>query len=342
MAQRKGKTVKDLGSDVEILNKEIDKMKIDFKTICDEFSLKMKILEGKINDKSKQCEEKEENRIFCKQCQQMFESIGQLKKHMKRSHAKKFKCDKCDQEMSSLSAFEFHLLSCYTEISKFKCEKCDNEFITEIRLKNHQRMHETQVKYCHFFNNGKVCKFAKLGCRFKHEESEKCKYGDKCKKQLCGYKHFDSDESEEQKSSEESNEMNHSRDDQNSLPVQNEEPVDWRELEEAKDMICDQYCDLENGFHIHLDDMYEQFFGLDTENVEDENSPMSYPCKFCENTSSVLDIHEKHVIESHPNEDRSLNCMFVNCEYKNVLPETLANHITVKHNHFIKKRLGRI
>ena len=44
-------------------------------------------------------------------------------------------------------------------------------------------------KYCHYYNNGKLCPYFEVGCMFKHEESEKCNFDKQCRFTLCQYKH---------------------------------------------------------------------------------------------------------------------------------------------------------
>jgi hypothetical protein len=44
-------------------------------------------------------------------------------------------------------------------------------------------------KYCHYFNNGKRCPFAEIGCKFNHELSNECSHGKDCGFSLCQYRH---------------------------------------------------------------------------------------------------------------------------------------------------------
>ena len=73
---------------------------------------------------------------------------------------------------------------------EFKCSECDLEFFLEWLLNRHIRGHkEVNRKFCHYFNNGKVCPFYESGCRFRHEHSEVCFYGQSCTNHLCQYQH---------------------------------------------------------------------------------------------------------------------------------------------------------
>ena len=40
-----------------------------------------------------------------------------------------------------------------------------------------------------FFNNGKVCPFVDIGCKFQHQVSTLCKF-QRCKNNVCQYGHY--------------------------------------------------------------------------------------------------------------------------------------------------------
>ena len=72
----------------------------------------------------------------------------------------------------------------------FNCDQCDKTFVTQWRLRMHTRIHsDTIQKTCHYFNNCKSCPFEKLGCKFLHNLSGKCKYDRRCTSRLCSYQH---------------------------------------------------------------------------------------------------------------------------------------------------------
>ena len=48
-------------------------------------------------------------------------------------------------------------------------------------------------KFCHFFNNFKLCPYEEFGCKFKHEESDECSFQGRCRNRLCQYRHCDSE-----------------------------------------------------------------------------------------------------------------------------------------------------
>ena len=54
----------------------------------------------------------------------------------------------------------------------------------------HIRIHSNKPpRHCHYFNNGKICPFEELGCKFLHVLSTKCKFDKLCHKTMCSYKH---------------------------------------------------------------------------------------------------------------------------------------------------------
>ena len=44
-------------------------------------------------------------------------------------------------------------------------------------------------KCCHFYNNDKICPYEEIGCKFKHEVSNKCRYDKNCHIKLSQFKH---------------------------------------------------------------------------------------------------------------------------------------------------------
>jgi hypothetical protein len=43
--------------------------------------------------------------------------------------------------------------------------------------------------FCHFFNNGRSCKFSKKGCKYQHEDSPRCEQDQVCTNQVCQFTH---------------------------------------------------------------------------------------------------------------------------------------------------------
>ena len=87
------------------------------------------------------------------------------------------------------SKLEEHLRE-HDNAEKFKCRLCESEFYSEWRLKKHIEGHQqVNRKCCHYYNNGKKCPFAEIGCKFKHEISYECFHGKGCGFSLCQYRH---------------------------------------------------------------------------------------------------------------------------------------------------------
>ena len=110
--------------------------------------------------------------------------------NVRKKGTKSIKCNHCENTFDSSSELEKHLDSLL--ISKdFKCSLCANQFHTKWRLAKHMTNHESTKKKrnCHYYNAGKQCPYEKLGCKFIHEVSSKCKYGDQCAKHMCQLRH---------------------------------------------------------------------------------------------------------------------------------------------------------
>ena len=95
--------------------------------------------------------------------------------------------------------------------------------------------HENLKLFCHFFNNNKTCPYSKE-CIFLHQDSPICKYGKKCERMLCMFKHEEDedefenvdtlavivdvdDEDEIDESNENSGDINEENDDQESVKI---------------------------------------------------------------------------------------------------------------------------
>ena len=49
--------------------------------------------------------------------------------------------------------------------------------------------HDKKMRVCHYFNNAKICPYMEIGCKFRHEVSEKCFFDEGCTNHLCQYRH---------------------------------------------------------------------------------------------------------------------------------------------------------
>ena len=99
------------------------------------------------------------------------------------------KCKDCNKEFTRNSDLEKHLEE-HKNIKEFKCDKCGKEFFLKWRLSKHEEIHHENSKFCHFFNNGKVCPYEDIGCMYKHALAGKCKFS-VCENNLCQFEHED-------------------------------------------------------------------------------------------------------------------------------------------------------
>ena len=61
---------------------------------------------------------------------------------------------------------EKHLTEIHEAEKKYKCKKCDKLFFLQWRCKQHMKMHTSDIKYCHYYNNLKDCHYDEIGCMF--------------------------------------------------------------------------------------------------------------------------------------------------------------------------------
>ena len=77
---------------------------------------------------------------------------------------------------------EVHL-KLHKKVDKYKCDVCDKVFQVKWRLRKHADIHTRKnIKKCQYYNN------YKNGCKFLHEESDMCFFGQKCGNRLCPLK----------------------------------------------------------------------------------------------------------------------------------------------------------
>lgn len=192
------KTVKDLNAKIDKLEDTVKRLQEMLETLIDtkitELEEREKESESKIEMLSKEIKRSVNinnditKEIQCRVCGQILEK-RLLKQHIGMTHPQSVKCSNCDRTFETRRDLEEHLKE--HDIQKeFKCDQCASEFFLEWRLKRHLRGHtDINRKFCHYFNNGKVCPFEESGCKFKHEHSERCFYGLTCVNMLCQYQH---------------------------------------------------------------------------------------------------------------------------------------------------------
>ena len=172
------KTVKDLDGELNVIKEELG----DTKVKLDEFILLCKSLVKNFSS--------DKPEIKCDQCDEGFQSYKDLNKHTK-SHGDqplKFECEVCACEFVEKWKFNAHHKR-HVEEKKHSCDVCSKTFKTEdIKKKHVQVTHNNVQLYCHFFNNRIACPYDDE-CVFMHEDAPLCKYGGKCERINCMFKH---------------------------------------------------------------------------------------------------------------------------------------------------------
>ena len=177
------KSMKELSLEVEELSKVVNSLQLKIKEFNEKiFSKNVTLSKTDSNTR---------NTFKCKQCHKKYTIKKEFKLHVNNSHSRKIKCNKCQFEVNSLTAIEEHMIGNHRTEREYKCSKCDNAFMSELRLMKHMAIHQFnfQVKNCHYYNNSKDCPYELFGCKFQHIESKSCRYGEKCEKTLCQFKH---------------------------------------------------------------------------------------------------------------------------------------------------------
>ena len=86
-------------------------------------------------------------------------------------HPKSLKCDQCEETFHLNWLLENHLKT-HNQTEQFECEKYTKSFVLKWRLDKHLKSHDVNNrKFCHYFNNNKLCPYDSLGCMFRHETS---------------------------------------------------------------------------------------------------------------------------------------------------------------------------
>ena len=167
------KTKKELQAENVLLKEELAEIKTKFK---------------KLTEKYKNVQQHKQIPTFqCQKCSKNFQSSEDFKKHMieHRQKGDTFSCDLCGSEFTE----EWKMLAHKKNHTKFNCEKCDKKFKYQVIKEKHMSIsHGNKILYCHYFNNRKKCPFEE-NCIFIHDDSDMCRYGSNCERNLCMYKH---------------------------------------------------------------------------------------------------------------------------------------------------------
>ena len=183
-------TLKSLQIELNVLREELNLNKKELVDVKEELN---HVKDEMKKEKEKTEDPKVKDIIKCKKCDKRPAIADDIKIHQESFHGgQKTKCKYCSKTFVRNCELEVHLRSEHKEMEMFECEHCDKTFVLKWRLEKHVSMHKennTSVRFCHYHNNDKVCPFAEIGCMFKHEEAQPCKYQVKCLKKLCQFKH---------------------------------------------------------------------------------------------------------------------------------------------------------
>ena len=87
--------------------------------------------------------------LHCPKCNSLFESLFQLKIHVKRHHesSDKLQCKFCSKLLSSKATLDIHVLKCHSEKeAKFECFECKKKFVCKRDLNKHSNIHMSESK----------------------------------------------------------------------------------------------------------------------------------------------------------------------------------------------------
>ena len=112
------------------------------------------------------------------------ENKNSLGEHIRKAHPKKLHCANCDETFQESWRLELHMKS-HGNLYIYKCDLCKQKFYSHWRMKKRRASHNELKKFCHYFNNAKICPYEEVGCKFNHEDSKNCKFDNKCNFKLC-------------------------------------------------------------------------------------------------------------------------------------------------------------
>ena len=164
---KKAKTTKELSNEsnqlliiVEELKDELKETKINLNSKIEKLQNEIKTnkLSQKIISTRKDKKERKKDKS-CSKCEFTGNTNIEIKNHMIQMHPQEFECKTCEASFPRRSDLEEHISSTHEMSESFQCDKCTKKFVMKWRLQKHLEMHKTNVKFCHFYNNDKICKF---------------------------------------------------------------------------------------------------------------------------------------------------------------------------------------
>ena len=339
---KKHKTVKELNLEVENLSERLRKLeenekradhtdqtdtKIeDIENILRSYDKKIENLNKILTDfASKKDAEKLNDQVIykCKECGRKFDNKNDFSEHIKKTHPKMYNCKMCEENFNESWRLEVHMKS-HKEISPLKCNICEKDFYVKWRMEKHRASHSEQTKFCHYYNNGKNCPYEAVGCRFKHEVSDQCRFDNKCRFKLCQYKHTKDIPNVCENGDKDIN----SADKSNNLDKY-EKMSEYDQFEVYQE-ICLNIC--WGGDHKCMDhNVDNNLLGVDVEKVRDDYNngrKEMYYCESCAYESSTIENVKHHFVTNH-RENYGFKCWACDMKVKTILD--YKRHYANKH-----------
>ena len=252
----------------------------------------------KIHQLEKMLTEKRTNKpvhIDCKECGESFSSKSYLTRHIRASHPKEYKCKICEKTFLDSWKLELHS-KLHENFLPFKCNICEKEFYVNWRLKKHVQSHEQKQKFCHFYNNGKDCPYEEIGCKFKHEAANNCKFDKNCSIKLCQFKHSQSTVNLKENSEGLIDEEIKNNDNYKKYDNMNE-----RDQFDVYQEICLTIC--WSGFHKCMDhDEDNELLGVNVDKIRDDYKNRReeiFHCEKCTFFSKEMEDVKQHYMKKH-------------------------------------------
>ena len=107
------------------------------------------------------------------------------------------------------------------------------------------KMHTSDIKYCHYYNNLKDCPYDEIGCMFLHETAEMCTFNPCCNN-LCQYKHEIVIETIEDEPEEESSD--------------NDEDNEYQAVNENQCHLCRNQMDTYDDLIVHIERNHSEYY----------------------------------------------------------------------------------
>ena len=185
-------------------------------------------------------------------------------------------------------------------------------------MNKHMESHNEETKFCHYYNNGKICPYEEIGCKFKHKESTDCRFDRSCRFALCQFKHTKQGDGKEDG-------LNNDAQEKDKYDILEEYNKD-----EIKEEICCRFC--WQGYHKCYEKLDEnELIGIDVIRIKEDfkncvEEEMFY-CEACKFQNKDMTKVQDHFL-SNQIERFALNCLECGKKFKTVkeFKRHMGNH----------------